>query len=275
MPNQLPAASKPSGFNQLLIVVTYKWFATAVVVILMVLGIKQISYLLIMLLAVYNSIFSLIIRKRPFNPRYKLLLLGIDFVVCICLLFISGGWASPYFQYGLSFLILSALLFGFRGVALSIVVYGTFYYIGLYLNGLSLSKIIAKGYLESFITDYAIFAAVGLSSAFIAKILSNLGLQAHVSKDYMLEEKPAIESLPTSLSFTPQQALVARLMVDGLDNDQIASELGISVNTVKFHLKNIYRKLDVNCRSKAIQRLVDDEQFSNLSMPTPKDKTPS
>ncbi|MBE0448184.1 MAG: response regulator transcription factor [Actinobacteria bacterium] len=55
------------------------------------------------------------------------------------------------------------------------------------------------------------------------------------------------------------------LMVNGLTVKQIASELGISLNTVKTHIKNIYRKLDVNCRSRAILKL------TGYSTPTPTD----
>ena len=38
----------------------------------------------------------------------------------------------------------------------------------------------------------------------------------------------------------------------GLANKDLAAELGISVNTVKFHLRNLYDKLGVNSRAQAI-----------------------
>jgi DNA-binding CsgD family transcriptional regulator len=43
-------------------------------------------------------------------------------------------------------------------------------------------------------------------------------------------------------SLTKAQQGVAVLLVDGLDNDQLAAELGISLNTVKTHLSAILRK---------------------------------
>lgn len=274
MSGQHPATSRLFGLNQLLLAVIYKWYATAIVVVLIMLGVEQTSYLLILLLAIYNGTFGFITLKRPFNLDRKPLILGVDLIVCTFLLFISGGWASPYFQYSLSFLILAALFYSFRGAALSFILYGALYFIALYVNGFDLNKIIAKGYLVSFITDYIIFATIGFFSAAFFKIFSSLASRAHVSKERVSGEKPSIESLFTSLSFTPQQVQVARLMVDGLDNDQIASELGISVNTVKYHLKNIYQKLDVDCRLKAIQKLTGTRKLPNLPMPTHKDKTP-
>lgn len=38
----------------------------------------------------------------------------------------------------------------------------------------------------------------------------------------------------------------------GLTNQQIATSLGISVNTVKFHLKNLFHKLEVKNRAQAV-----------------------
>ncbi len=50
---------------------------------------------------------------------------------------------------------------------------------------------------------------------------------------------------------TRERELLADL-VNGMTNQQIAGHLGISPNTVKFHLKNLYAKLSVENRSQAI-----------------------
>ena len=47
----------------------------------------------------------------------------------------------------------------------------------------------------------------------------------------------------------------ARLLVAGLSNDEIAAKLFVSPNTVKFHIKNLYRKLGVTKRFDAIQKI--------------------
>lgn len=41
------------------------------------------------------------------------------------------------------------------------------------------------------------------------------------------------------------------MLSSGLTNPEIAQELFVSVNTVKTHIKNIYRKLNVNNRREA------------------------
>ena len=48
-----------------------------------------------------------------------------------------------------------------------------------------------------------------------------------------------------------EQELLASLS-EGRTNMQIAADLGISLNTVKFHLKNLYSKLNVKNRSQAV-----------------------
>ncbi len=45
-----------------------------------------------------------------------------------------------------------------------------------------------------------------------------------------------------------------RLLPTLLPNTEIAGELFVSVNTVKTHVKSIYRKLDVSSRREAVAR---------------------
>jgi DNA-binding CsgD family transcriptional regulator len=50
-------------------------------------------------------------------------------------------------------------------------------------------------------------------------------------------------------SLTKAQQAVAILLADGLDNDQLAAELGVSLNTVKTHLSAILRKYGLRSRA--------------------------
>jgi len=47
---------------------------------------------------------------------------------------------------------------------------------------------------------------------------------------------------------------VLQLLAEGLTNPEIASRLYLSLNTVKVHTRNIYGKLGVNNRTKAVTR---------------------
>ena len=73
----------------------------------------------------------------------------------------------------------------------------------------------------------------------------------------------ALGSEPTTSTGQPTAAFeplserereVLRLVGTGLSNQQIAQELVVGVSTVKWHLKNIYAKLNVHSRTQAIVR---------------------
>lgn len=56
-------------------------------------------------------------------------------------------------------------------------------------------------------------------------------------------------------TLTKRENEVAELLLEGKSNKQIAFALGISESTVEFHLRNIYRKLDVVSRGEAMLTL--------------------
>jgi transcriptional regulator EpsA len=81
-----------------------------------------------------------------------------------------------------------------------------------------------------------------------------------------------ILQIPTILSVISKRELaVLRLVVQGKTNTEIAENLFISVNTVKNHLKNIFKKIDVSSRAEAVAKYLNS---SNLQEePTTKTKS--
>ncbi len=63
---------------------------------------------------------------------------------------------------------------------------------------------------------------------------------------------PDLSALSAAASITAREQQVLRLVTAGLSNREIASQLSFAESTVKTHLKNIYRKLGVNSRTRAI-----------------------
>ena len=57
---------------------------------------------------------------------------------------------------------------------------------------------------------------------------------------------------------TPQETEVLRLLVEGHHYKTAAAELGISINTVSFHLRNVYAKLQVHSKSEAVTKALRD-----------------
>lgn len=52
--------------------------------------------------------------------------------------------------------------------------------------------------------------------------------------------------------FTPREAEIMGLIVQGLSNEQIAARLVISANTLKSHIRQAYRKIGVSTRAQAV-----------------------
>lgn len=63
------------------------------------------------------------------------------------------------------------------------------------------------------------------------------------------KELPVIDSI-ANLSIRERE--VFNLVVSGKSNKEIANEVNISINTVKFHVKNIYGKLNIKSRKEAL-----------------------
>jgi DNA-binding CsgD family transcriptional regulator len=72
-----------------------------------------------------------------------------------------------------------------------------------------------------------------------------------------LNHARTLQQNPIDFSLTSQEEKVADLMIDNKSNKEIASELFISLNTVKTHIRNLYGKLEVSNRTEF------EEKFKN------------
>lgn len=60
-------------------------------------------------------------------------------------------------------------------------------------------------------------------------------------------------------ALTPRQEEIVQGLVDGLSYKLIADKLDISVETVRDHIKKIYKKLNVNSKGEVIKKKMDGE----------------
>lgn len=58
----------------------------------------------------------------------------------------------------------------------------------------------------------------------------------------------------SNYELTPHEVRLLKLFVEGHNYKTAAAELGVSVNTVNFHVRNIYDKLQVHSRSEAVAK---------------------
>ncbi|MED5018252.1 response regulator transcription factor [Paenibacillus chibensis] len=114
----------------------------------------------------------------------------------------------------------------------------------------SLSVIFVTGY-----DDYAVQAFEVNALDYLMKPVTEQRLARTWEKikekyrDYASEVEPDATGL-----LTGQETRIVQYMAEGLSNKQIAETLHITSETVKSHLKNVFRKLDVNNRVRALQR---------------------
>ena len=111
-----------------------------------------------------------------------------------------------------------------------------------------------QGYVRSFIDEGPAMAEM------LAELMeSGSGRAQPVSKAYVRRllnaaaDEP-LDEMASKPALTAQETKVLALMAEGLVNKEIAHRLEITVETVKFHIKNAYRKLGANNRVQAVQR---------------------
>ena len=71
-------------------------------------------------------------------------------------------------------------------------------------------------------------------------------------------------NLPLHKTSKSQQQCCLELLEQGFSNHEIAKTMGISINTVKYHLKNLYRIMGVNNRASAVRLLCSENNQEAL-----------
>ncbi len=90
-------------------------------------------------------------------------------------------------------------------------------------------------------------AGEAVSIAFLDRILQAMGEQNLALS--VAEE--TLDSGPIA-PFTDREIEIIEKVALGFSNEELTEQLSISINTVRFHLRNIYSKLGVNSRTKAV-----------------------
>jgi len=62
----------------------------------------------------------------------------------------------------------------------------------------------------------------------------------------------------SACQLTPQETRLLKLLGEGHHYKTAAAELGVSINTISFHLRAIYGKLQVHSKSEAVAKALRD-----------------
>lgn len=79
-------------------------------------------------------------------------------------------------------------------------------------------------------------------------------------KRLYLDEKLTVSAAAEKYALTKRETMILRLLMEGFDNEQISGQLLISVNTLKKHILNIYRKLHLKNRVQLFKMIRENEQ---------------
>lgn len=92
-------------------------------------------------------------------------------------------------------------------------------------------------------------SATELSSAIRSAYARRMTLSSEAAEVLV---QAATQTVPASDDLTDREREVLALMVEGLNNGEIAERLVVSQSTVKFHIANIFNKLGVDNRVAAV-----------------------
>ena len=81
--------------------------------------------------------------------------------------------------------------------------------------------------------------------------------QLRIKDRGIVENDVTVQELIETFGLTKKEIEILKDVAKGKINKEIAAEQFISVNTVKFHIRNIFNKLDVNTRGEATIKYIN------------------
>jgi two-component system NarL family response regulator len=122
----------------------------------------------------------------------------------------------------------------------------------------------ATGYLLKTSTPQEVIESVRLAAKGEAKITPKVAMR--VIEDFRRHEKPEGETEEASselLVLSDREQEILQFVATGLRNREIADKLGIAEKTVKNHVSNILKALQVNSRTEAAMKAVKAKMTNN------------
>lgn len=131
---------------------------------------------------------------------------------------------------------------------------------------ISMASYVIPGAISAYYPDSLPLVATLTSGAvFIVFILLSPAYSKHLfyaewSDDFYSDDMAEVvrevgqTNILENLKLTPREKEVAVLLLQGKDAKQIAEDLAISVHTANFHIKNLYKKLNISNRSQLFAR---------------------
>lgn len=85
----------------------------------------------------------------------------------------------------------------------------------------------------------------------VSAVRSALEMSTAVNAVLLIQHLPRLKD---EYELTPHERRILQLIVAGQRYKKIAASLGVSLNTVSFHVRSIYSKLDVHSKAEAVAK---------------------
>jgi len=98
---------------------------------------------------------------------------------------------------------------------------------------------------------YAYMGSYGSIEQAVEQIRGVLEIEAEINAVLLVKRLPLLKN---EYNLTPHETRVLKMLVAGSSYKGIAVTLGVSLNTVSFHIRHIYDKLDVHSKAEAVAK---------------------
>lgn len=98
---------------------------------------------------------------------------------------------------------------------------------------------------------YAYMGSYGSIEQAVEQIRGVLEIEAEINAVLLVKRLPLLKN---EYNLTPHETRVLKMLVSGSSYKGIAVTLGVSLNTVSFHIRHIYDKLDVHSKAEAVAK---------------------
>lgn len=216
------------------IVGLYRGLNLAMVLVLMFLGANmQTAYPLTWVIFIGAVAYSLavflngaylwpLIEKRPS-------VLVVDIIVSVALVSVSGGWASPYYLYSFSPVLMAGVVLGLRETLFTGLVTACGFFVGAYANGSTLTSVIRADLID----DYVAAAVSYLFVALLFSYTASLSKQLALSNAEVETARTSLAEANTVLSRSNRQLLTLQALgaavQSSLDLRQVLSTVATSL----------------------------------------------
>ena len=110
------------------------------------------------------------------------------------------------------------------------------------------------------VLDLLFFASSPYKLVYLSYFTFSLLVYFYIARHYVRKYEPELQELPVAefcraYSISQREEEVVPLLIEGKSNREISETLYISLNTVKSHIRNIYRKLAVSNRFQLLVKI--------------------